>query len=129
MTPTVYKEKLRQEFIAQAQSVFERVMAENGSDEGVRLSQIEEKVGELRFELTSKLVESKLKLEVKKQQGPAIKCEGCGREMRDKGKKRRTIMTSQGEIELARSYNHCAHCQLGVFPPGPTIGDQSTRLE
>ena len=117
MSPTAYQEKLKQEFIEQAQAIFERVMAEDESGEALTLSQIEEKVGELRFELTSKLVESKLKLEVKKQQGPAANCEGCGREMRDKGQKKRTIITSQGEIEIERSYNHCAHCQQGLFPP------------
>ena len=67
MTPTAYHEKLKQEFIERAQAIFEQVMAEEG--EGLSLSQIEEKVGALRFELTSQLVESKLKLEVKKQQG------------------------------------------------------------
>jgi len=117
MPPTAYQEKLKQEFIKQAQAVFEQVMAENERGEALTLSQIEKKVGELRFELTSKLVESKLKLEVKKQQGPAAKCEGCGREMRDKGLKKRTIITSQGEIEIERSYNHCGHCQQGLFPP------------
>lgn len=102
MPLTAYQEKLKREFIEQAQSIFERVMAENEPGEALTLSQIEEKVGELRFELTSKLVESKLKLEVKKQQGPAAKCEECGREMRAKGLKKRTIITSQGEIELER---------------------------
>lgn len=125
MTPTRYQEELKQEFIEQAQSVFEQVMAE----EELSLSQIEEKVGELRFKLTGKLVESKVKLEVKKQQGPGVKCQGCGREMRDKGIKKRTIMTSQGEIELERGYSHCAPCREGFFPAGPTTGDQSTRLE
>ena len=117
MSPTAYQEKLKREFIEQAQAIFERVMAENESGEALTLSQIEEKVGELRFELTSKLVECKLKLEVKKQQGPAGKCAGCGREMRDKGLKKRTIITSQGEIEIERPYNYCAHCRQGLFPP------------
>ena len=123
MRSRTYEEKLKREFMNQAQLVFERVMAENGNGEGVTLSQIEEKVGELRFELTGRLVESKLKLEVHKQQGPGAKCEGCGREMRDKGLKKRTIMTSQGEIELERRYNYCPHCRQGFFPPGPPIAD------
>ena len=117
MSPTAYQEKLKQEFIEKAEAIFERVMAEEESGEALTLSQIEEKVGELRFELTSKLVESKLKLAVKKEQGPAAKCAGCGREMRDKGLKKRTIITSQGEIEIERPYNHCAHCRQGLFPP------------
>ncbi len=129
MPYTSYKEKLKKEFVDQAGSVFERVVAENETGEKLSLSQIEEQVGEIRFELTSKLIESKLKLEVKKQQGPAEKCQNCGREMRDKGKKKRKIITSQGEIEIERAYNHCAHCQQGIFPPGPTIEGYATRLE
>jgi hypothetical protein len=129
MSPSAYEEKLKREFIEQAQTVFERVMAENESGEAITLSQIEKKVGKLRFELTSKLVESKLKVVVKKQQGPAAKCEGCGREMRDKGQKERIISTSQGEIKIERSYNHCAHCQQGFFPPRPTTEDQSPGME
>ena len=129
MLVKAYKEELKQEFMEQAQAVFEEVMADNEGGEELRLSQIEEKVGKLRFELTQKLIESKLKLAVYKQQGPAAKCEGCGREMRDKGPKKRTILTSQGQIELERAYNYCAHCRQGLFPPGPTIGDQSRRVE
>lgn len=123
MSSTAYEEKLKQEFMNQAELVFERVMADNGKGAGLTLSQIEETVGELRFELTGRLVESKLKLEVHKQQGPAAKCAGCGREMRDKGLKKRRILTSQGEIELERSYNHCPHCRQGFFPPGPPTAD------
>ena len=129
MSHQSYEEKLKREFIEQARSVFERVMAE-GNGAALTLSEIEEKVERLRFELTSKLVESKLKLAVRKGQGPAAKCEGCGREMRDKGKKKRRIITSQGEIEIERTYTHCPHCGQGLFPLGPTIADQSsTRLE
>lgn len=117
MTPTAYQEKLKQEFIEQAQAIFDRVMAEDENGEALSLSQIEQKVGELRFELTSRLVESKLKLEVKKQQGPATQCESCGQEMRNKGQKKRTIITSQGEVEIERPYNYCTHCRQGFFPP------------
>ena len=85
MSPIAYQEKLKREFMEQAQAIYEGVMAESEPGEALSLSQIEEKVEEIRFELTSKLVESKLKLEVRKQQGPAAKCGGCGREMRDKG--------------------------------------------
>ncbi len=129
MSSRDYEEKLKREFIEQAQSVFERVMAE-GNGTALTLSEIEEQVERLRFELSSKLVESKLKLEVRKGQGPAGNCAGCGRETRDKGKKRRRIITSQGEIEIERTYTHCPHCGQGFFPLGPTIADQSsTRLE
>lgn len=129
MSHQSYEEKLKREFIEQAQSVFERVMSA-GKGAGLTLNEIEEQVERLRFELTSKLVESRLKLAVREGQGPAGKCGGCGREMRDKGKKRRRIITSQGEIEIERTYTHCPHCGQGLFPLGPTIADQSSpRVE
>jgi len=129
MRHSEYKEQLKQEFMEQAESVFERMMADRKNGERETLSQIEEKVNEIRFELTSKLVDSKLKLEVEKEQGPSPKCPGCGREMRGKGRKKRQVVTSQGVIEVWRGHHHCPHCGEGLFPPGPTTGDQSPRLE
>ena len=129
MSKAAYKEQLKQEFLAQAQSVFERVMAEKEGGTELTLSEIEEKVGELRFELTSKLVESRLKLAEKKEQGPAGNCPECGREMRAKGQKKRRILTSQGEIEVERGYTYCVQCRAGFFPPGPTTEDHPPRVE
>jgi hypothetical protein len=38
--------------------------------------------------------------------------------MKNKGKRRRRIVTEAGEIELKRTYYHCAACGVGLFPPG-----------
>ena len=48
MSDKSYEEKLKREFMEQARSVFERVMAEDGAS--LSLSEIEEKVEKLRFE-------------------------------------------------------------------------------
>ncbi len=45
-------------------------------------------------------------------------CPTCGRRMLAKGKRSRRVVTETGEVEVARDYYYCRHCQKGVFPPG-----------
>jgi len=45
-------------------------------------------------------------------------CPQCGQKMKNKGKRRRRIVTEAGEIEVERTYYHCAACGVGIFPPG-----------
>jgi ribosomal protein S27AE len=44
-------------------------------------------------------------------------CPRCGQKMKNKGKRQRRIVTEAGEIEVTRTYYHCAACGQGVFPP------------
>lgn len=122
------KEKLRGEFLAKAEELFEQALAE-GVEQELSLSQMEETVGQLKFELTSLLVESMVEVQRQQQAGPGPRCAGCGQEMQDKGQKRRQVMTTQGEIELKRNYYYCKRCRQGLFPPGSTTGSETTGLE
>ena len=45
-------------------------------------------------------------------------CPACGQKMKHKGKRRRRIVTEAGEVEVTRTYYHCAACGQGIFPPG-----------
>jgi NADH pyrophosphatase NudC (nudix superfamily) len=45
-------------------------------------------------------------------------CPQCGQKMKNKGKRRRRIVTEAGEVEVERTYYHCATCGQGFFPPG-----------
>ena len=124
------KGELRWRFVVKAEEVFDIAMEQGIAREEITLSQIEEIVNELKFELTSMLVESVIEMQASRRAGPGPKCEGCGREMRYKGEKRRPdIISSQGEIGLERSYYHCKICKSGLFPPGQAIGDQQSRVE
>lgn len=49
---------------------------------------------------------------------PWPNCPACGRKMKNKGKRRRRVVTETGEVELERPYYHCAACGRGFFPPG-----------
>jgi hypothetical protein len=122
------KERLRAAFLTKAAAVFEAAL-DRGAEAELTLSQMEETVEALKFELTSILVESMIKMQGTGLRGPGPQCAGCGGEMYSKGKKRRHVLTSQGEIELERSYHYCQQCRSGIFPPGSTTGAWSARLE
>ena len=124
------KGEIRQRFVAKAEEVFDIAMAQGIAREDISLSQIEEIVNELKFELTGLLVESVVGVKAGRQPGPGPECAGCGREMRYKGEKTRSgILTSQGEIEVERAYYYCEKCKSGLFPPGQTTGDQQPGME
>jgi uncharacterized protein with PIN domain len=57
------------------------------------------------------------------------RCQTCGREMRNKGRKRKTIESRGGGIVLERGYCYCTECGAGIFPPGPTVegGGETTE--
>lgn len=128
MSKDKYKEELRRRYMAKAEAIFEAAWA-RGEAEGLTLSQIEETVGELKFELTSLLVESMVEVQAQRQMGPGPRCEQCGGEMYSKGKRRRRVMTSQGEIEVTRRYHYCDRCGCGFFPPGPATGARAASME
>jgi hypothetical protein len=123
------KERLRQRFMAKAEEVFEKAIASGVEADELDLSEIEETVEGLRFELTGTLVESVVEVRNKGARGPGPRCERCGREMRYKGKKRREVVTSQGEIELERAYYYCETCRVGLFPTGSATEDQPEGVE
>ena len=57
-------------------------------------------------------------------------CPSCGKRLQAKGRKRRTIVTHQGEeIALVRTHGHCPRCHArvpsGCFPPGSGTGTES----
>jgi hypothetical protein len=111
------REKLRQEFMVTAEKVFEQVLAA-GEAERLTLSEMEERVGELKFELTRKLLESWVEMEVQKQGGPGPVEEESGEELEYKGLKERVVVTSQGEIKVKRPYYYHRRKGEGFFPPG-----------
>jgi tRNA(Ile2) C34 agmatinyltransferase TiaS len=122
------KAELRRRYQKEADAVFEAAWA-RGEAESLDLDEIEGIVNELKFKLTSLLVESMVEVQEERQAGPGPKCPKCGREMYSKGKRRRRVSTSQGEIEIARRYHYCEACQQGFFPPGPAAKDEVTGVE
>jgi hypothetical protein len=45
-------------------------------------------------------------------------CPHCGQKMKNKGKRKRRVVTESGDVEVERAYYHCTACGQGIFPPG-----------
>jgi hypothetical protein len=45
-------------------------------------------------------------------------CPQCGQKLKNKGKRKRRVVTESGEVEVERAYYYCSSCRQGLFPPG-----------
>jgi hypothetical protein len=109
--------ELKARLKAEADAAIEELLAKRKAPAEASLADIEQVVraASLKFEeaLTNELLaESAAEL-------PAWPtCPQCGQKMKNKGKRRRRVVTETGEVELERHYYYCAACGRGLFPPG-----------
>lgn len=108
---------LKERLKAEAETAIEELLAKRKVPAEASLADIEGVVraASLKFEqaLTAELLaESAAELPA----GPP--CRQCGQKMKNKGKRRRRVVTETGEVEIERHYYHCATCGQGFFPPG-----------
>jgi len=109
--------ELKARLKAEADAAIEELLAKRKAPAEASLADIERVVraASLKFEealTTELLAESAAEL-------PAWPtCPQCGQKMKNKGKRRRRVVTETGEVELERHYYYCAACGRGLFPPG-----------
>lgn len=100
---------------------------------GVTLAEIETKVlavgRELMRDLIGAMVEDEREQERRGRKKPEPECEDCGRAMRHKGAKGKTVLSQVGRVEIERDHYYCPDCKVGIFPPGSEVGDRAGQLE
>lgn len=109
--------ELKTRLKAEAEAAIEELLAKRKAPAGASLADIEQVVraASLQFEqaLTAELLaESAAELPT----WPT--CPQCEQKMKNKGKRRRRVVTETGEVEIERHYYYCAACRQGFFPPG-----------
>ena len=109
--------ELRVRLMAEAEAAIDHLLAARKAPAEASLADIEQVVlaagQQMEQVLTAELV-----AESAAQLPPWPSCPQCGRKMKNKGKRRRRVVTETGDVELERSYYHCAACGQGIFPPG-----------
>ena len=121
------REQMKEVLEKKASEVIERLLVWNDQHEMPDMTQIEEIVLTLRegigVEFANELITGQGKV------APVTEhCQRCGREMRQKGKKRKIVESRIGEIVLEREYYYCTECGVGFFPPGSaTEGREDTQ--
>jgi uncharacterized protein with PIN domain len=112
------QEKLKAEFLAEAESLFDQLMAWDEQTHEPNLTQIEEVVLQLRQRLGEQLAQSLLARQEKRQPAEKMICPQCQGEVEAKGQKGNRVETRVGSLPLDRSYYYCPRCRQGFFPPG-----------
>jgi len=82
------------------------------------LTQIEDQALNLRQRFGQALTESVIAAQEKVAPLHLPACPHCGKRMRPKGPKRKTVLARVGELHLERSHFYCPACERGLFPPG-----------
>ena len=116
------REQMRAELQAEASEVIEELLEWEERAEAPNLSQIEEKVLQLRHRLGQKMVQTLLEGQGSKQLVEVPACPECGQPMRYKGQKESYVESRLGTLTVERGYYHCAPCDSGLFPPGRADG-------
>lgn len=82
------------------------------------LTQIEDQALSLRQRFGQALTESVIADQENIEPLQLPVCPQCGKTMRPKGAKRKTVLSRAGELNLERSHFYCPACERGLFPPG-----------
>ena len=117
------------ELMTHAEAVIERLLDWEEETERPNLLQIEEVVLKLRKRLGKRLAEMVVEEQEAVQPAEPPRCPDCGEAMRYKGRKSLDVESRVGALDLERGYYHCACCQSGLFPPGPTTAAVGEEME
>ena len=81
------------------------------------LTQIEDQALSLRQRFGQALSESVMAGQENVEPVPVPACPQCGKPMRPKGAKRKTVLARVGALPVERSPFYCPRCERGLFPP------------
>ncbi len=111
------RQALKAELLAKAEATFEQFLDWVEKTDRPDLTQIEDAVLEFRRQIGQAMTETAIQSQPSVTPVPGPTCPQCGREMRYKDDKDKTITARVGEVDLNRSYYYCPHCEQGLFPP------------
>lgn len=109
--------KLKAFLVAAAEAAVVKALAERALPAQATLADIE-RVARSAGQQLEQAVATALAQESAAEVSAWPNCPHCGQKMKNKGQRRRRVVTETGEIEVERTYYHCAACGQGIFPPG-----------
>lgn len=107
------RDDLKAKLLAQAEAAIDKVLSDKRLSEQMTLSEIEAVVGGSEADFRQGALEEIIAT----QEADMKTCPLCGGALRNKGKRKKRVVTLRGECEIERSYYHCETCQRGYFPP------------
>lgn len=104
---------LKAKLLAQAEAAIDKILSDERLSDHMSLSEIEAVVGVSERDFRQRALEEIIAT----QQANAKTCPLCSSALRNKGKRKKRVVTLRGESEIERTYYHCETCQKGYFPP------------
>jgi hypothetical protein len=111
------REKLEQELVEYAQHAIRKLLDDLPEANAITFSDMEKATGEMGQTITQQTLQRLV--ESQRQPLPdAVACPTCGERMYRRGKRKRRVVTTRGEVAIERQYYVCPNCGAGRFPPG-----------
>jgi uncharacterized protein with PIN domain len=123
------REKLKAEYMAEAEALFDEMMVWDEQTQKPDLTQIEEIVLQLRKRFGEQLAQQVLLRQEQRQPAEKVACPECGQAMASKGLKENQVETRIGNLKLERGYYYCPQCKQGFFPPGSAVAAVGETME
>ena len=108
------RDDLKAKLLAQAEVAIDKMLSDERLNDHMTLSDIEAVVGVSEADFRQRALEEIIAM----QQESAKTCPLCGSQLRNKGTRKKRVVTLRGESEIDRTYYHCETCKRGYFPPG-----------
>lgn len=111
-----YREELEQKLVEQAQQAIGKLLDELPEAHAITFSEMEKATGVMG----QAVMQQTMQRLVERQPRPTaqeIRCDRCDTPMSRRGKRKKRVVTTRGEVEVERPYYVCPHCGVGRFPP------------
>lgn len=103
--------------LQQADALIEQMLDWSEKTPKPNLTQIEDIALALRQQFGVALSQDELATQAHAGAVELPACPHCGKAMRPKGPKLKTVLARVGELQLKRSHFYCPTCERGLFPP------------
>lgn len=111
------REELEQQLVDQARQAIHKMLDELPETSAITLSDMEKATGVMG----QTIMQQTMQHLVQTPPDPiaeAICCASCHTRMFRRGKRKKRVVTTRGEVEVERPYYVCPTCGAGRFPPG-----------
>ena len=108
------REALKAKLLADAERAIDELLNDRHFSETMTLSEIEALVGDAEAKLSQAMTQELVRAHPEPKGGF---CPECGGKLRSKGRRRKPVVTTRGEVEIERDYYVCQGCGAGYFPP------------
>ena len=115
------REELKAKLLAEAERAMDEMLNNHQFSDEMTLSAIEKLEGETEAKFGQAVTPELVREHPEPKNGF---CPECGGKLRDKGKRRKPLVTMRGEIEVERAHYVCQGCGAGYFPPGSGLGSE-----